>query len=405
VLGESGPPRLAWELTAFSDQDLDIDHRVFVDAHTGNVIQKYPLGCTARVRQVYDANNTTADPGTLRRSEGGAASGIAEVDLAYQFLGDTYNFYSVNHGRDSINGAGMTMSGTVRSCTATACPWGNAQYRSNNRMYFGNGYALDDVAGHELTHGVTGFESGLVYANASGAINESFSDIWGEFIDLGNGSGDDSAAVRWDIGEELPGGRLRSMSDPTLRNDPDRRNSSLYVPHVADPDNDNDYGGVHSNSGVNNKLAFLLTDGDAFNGYTINGLGIARVSDLYYEVQTDLLTSGSDWDDLYQALMQAAVNLSWSVDDRNNLYRACRAVEIATGGKNVYVDGTAACLYQSGAQNCGVFTGPFHTVAGGNAGVWPGDALYLRGGNYNETVTFSKIMTIRSYSGSAVIGQ
>jgi Zn-dependent metalloprotease len=405
VLGEEGPLHLTWELTAFSEQEIDVDHRVLVDAHSGAVVRQYPLGCTARIRQVYDGNNTTADPGTLRRSEGQAASGFADVDAAYQFLGDTYNFYLNNHGRDGIDGAGMVMSATVRNCTATDCPWSNAQYRSNNRMYFGNGFALDDVTGHELTHGVTGFESGLVYANASGAINESFSDVWGEFIDLGNGAGDDSAAVRWDIGEDLPGGRIRSMSDPTLRNDPDRRNSALYVAPVANPTTDNDFGGVHSNSGVNNKLAYLLTDGDTFNGYTINGLGIARVADLYYEVQTDLLTAGSDWDDLYQALMQAAVNLSWNSADRNNLYRACRAVEIATGGRNIYVDGSSACVFQTGAQNCGFVTGPFHTVVGGNAGVWPGDSLYFRAGSYHETVTFSKVMTIRSYNGSAVIGQ
>jgi len=404
VIGATGPIRLVWEMTAISD-DADIDDRFLVDAHNGSIVRKLRLGCTAMNRQIYDANSSTADPGTLRRSEGGAASGIADVNSAYTFLGNTYNFYLNNHGRDGINGSGGVMSATVRVCTSDDCPWSNAQYRSNGRMYFGVGFATDDVAGHELTHGVTGNESGLIYENASGAINESFSDVWGEFVDLGNGTGDDSAAVRWLMGEDLPNGSIRSMRDPASRSDADRRNSPLYKPAEANPDKDNDFGGVHSNSGVNNKLAFLLTDGDTFNGYTIRGHGIARVADLYYEVQTDLLTPGSDWDDLYEALMQASVNLGWNNDDRNNLYRACRAVEIAGGARNVYVDGTSGCLFQTGAQNCGLFSGPFHTVLGGNTAVWPGDNLWIRGTSYDEAVTFSKIMLIRSYNGTATIGQ
>ena len=239
----------------------------------------------------------------------------------------------------------------------------------------------------------------MIYQDASGAINESFSDIWGEFIDLGNGAGTDTAGVRWDIGEDLPNGRLRSMSNPPDEGDPDRLGSPLYYNGTADD------GGVHRNSGVNNKLAFLLTDGQSFNGQTVYGLGIARVADLYYEVQTGLLTAGADWQDLYQALRQAAVNLGWNTDDRNNLYRACVAVEIATGGRNIYVDGTTACLWQTGAQACGVVTGPYHTVPTGQAGAAPGDNLYIHGGSYNQPLTLNKILTIRSYSGSAVIGQ
>lgn len=399
VIGNVGPVRLTWMLTALSEIDHDVDDQMFVDAHTGAIVKKIRLSCTALNRRIYDANSTTSDPGTLVRSEGGAAAALAEANAAYNFLGDTYNFYVNNHGRDSIDGMGLTLSATVRVCTSADCPWRNAQYRSNNRMYFGIGYVDDDATAHELTHGVTRFESGLIYQDASGAINESFSDIWGEFVDLGNGAGTDTAGVRWDIGEDLPIGRIRSMSDPTIFNHPDRLGSPNYYTGTADD------GGVHSNSGVNNKLAYLLTDGDTFNGQTVYGLGVGRVADLYYEVQTDLLTSGADWTDLYQALRQAAVNLSWSTDDRNNLYRACVAVEIATGGRNIYVDGTSGCLFQTGAQNCTITTGPFHAVATGNGAVAPGDNLYIRGDSYNEAVTFSKIMTIRSYSGAATIGQ
>jgi hypothetical protein len=177
------------------------------------------------------------------------------------------------------------------------------------------------------------------------------------------------------------------------------------VPATNDPNNDNDNGGVHSNSGVNNKLCYLLVDGDSFNGWTVNGLGVSRIADLYYEVNANLLNAGSDWSDLYDALRQAAVNLSWSVDDRNNLYRACRAVEIASGDAR-YVDWSLNCVIKNGYWSVcnGLLGGPYQTVNQGNSGLYPGDALYIRGGSYNEDVFFQKIATIRSYSGSAVIG-
>ena len=89
-----------------------------------------------------------------------------------------------------------------------------------------------------------------------------------------------------------------------------------------------DNGGVHINNGVGNKLCYLLTDGDKFNGYTVTAMGIPAVADLFYEVQVNLLSEASDYADLYTQLTQAAINLGWSAGDRTNLERACRAVEI-----------------------------------------------------------------------------
>ena len=108
------------------------------------------------------------------------------------------------------------------------------------------------------------------------------------------------------MGEDLPdGGAIRDMETPATFDQPDRMTSSIYT---ADPDEE-DGGGVHTNSGVNNKAAFLLTDGGTFNGRTVTGLGIAKVSRIYYEAQTALLTSASDYADLYSALQQACANL------------------------------------------------------------------------------------------------
>nr|MBA3422377.1 M4 family metallopeptidase [Thermoleophilaceae bacterium] len=123
-------------------------------------------------------------------------------------------------------------------------------------------------------------------------INESLSDVFGELVDLTNGRGTDTPANRWQLGEDVAGGGvIRNMADPTLFKDPDKMTSSLYV---ADEEQD-DSGGVHVNSGVNNKAAYLLTDGGSFNGQTVSGLGVDKVAKLYYEVESNLLTSGSDY--------------------------------------------------------------------------------------------------------------
>jgi Zn-dependent metalloprotease len=405
VVGDKGSIRLVWDMEVSSEDTMVVNQRVLLDAHNGNVVRQYPLNHSALNRKIFDANNSTSDPGTLVRSEGGGPSGNTDVDKAFNFLGDAFVFYRDNLGRDSIDGSGMTLSATVRFCPPKeSCPWRNSKW-NGSRMYFGAGWAVDDLTGHELTHGVTQFESGLNYANDSGAMNESFSDIFGEFIDLLNGQGNDTATVRWQVGEELPNGTLRNMRNPPAFGDPDRLGSPLFIPNVDHPDDTNDHGGVHTNSGVNNKLCYLLTDGDVFNSQTVSGMGILRVASLYYEVNTNLLTSGADWTDLYNALVQAAINLGWDTQERNNLFRACAAVEIASP-QDIYVDLANFCSLQNGRQFCILnLGGPFRKVINGVNAARPGDALFIRSGSYNETLTFDKIMVIKSYDGIVTIGQ
>src|SRR6185295_8339438 len=105
------------------------------------------------------------------------------------------------------------------------------------------------------------------------------SDVFGEVIDQTNGRGNDAANVKWLIGEDILGlGAIRSMKDPTIYGDPDKMTSPLYY---RDPF---DNGGVHFNSGLNNKAAYLMVEGGTFNGQTITGLGLTKVSKIYYEV-------------------------------------------------------------------------------------------------------------------------
>jgi Zn-dependent metalloprotease len=301
---------LVWQLEVNGTDLAPIREFVLVDAIKGRIDLHFNQIDFALNRIIYDNNNTRSIglPGTSPvRTEGQVATGIADADTAYDFSGDTYNFYLNTLGRNSINGAGMSLINTVRYCdsdTAVDCPYPNA-FWNGQQMVFGDGFASgDDVVGHELTHGVTEYESNLFYYMQSGAINESLSDVFGEFIDLTNGRGNDTSPVRWKMGEDLSVGAIRDMSNPPLFGDPDRMGSANYRCGFEDQ------GGVHTNSGVNNKAAFLMVDGGVFNGKTVTGIGITKTARIYYEVQTNLLTSGSDYADLYSDLQLACQILS-----------------------------------------------------------------------------------------------
>lgn len=388
VLDAAGEPRLVWvvEVGPRLDEPRGSEpplvpagaHRLLLDASDGSVVRVYPLEYHVIDRVVYDSENSNWEFKTLARGEGFPPSGIADVDQCFEQLGDMYLFYAFQYARDGIDGLGMESLADVRFCR-NGCPYNNAFWTGwDDAMFFGPGWAVDDITGHEYTHGVTDYESNLVYENASGAINESISDIFGELMDQTNGHGVDGPSVRWLIGEELALATLRDMRNPPAFNQPDRLRSPLYFPAVANPDDTNDQGGVHTNSGVGNKLCSLLVDGGAFNGQVVTAMGIYPVAALFYEANTNLLTSGSGWAELYLALRQAAVNLGWSAADRANLDRACGAVEIPL----LWVRGESACTTETGTFSCLPTHGPYHTLAGGVAAMPAGGSLRITAGNY-----------------------
>jgi len=321
---------LVWRMDVEPREPLPIRELVLIDAHLGAVALHFNQIDTAKNRQTYDANNGTTLPGTLVCDESNptCSGGDAHEVAAHVYAGDTYDFYSIEHGRDSINNAGMTIISTVHY----GVNYANA-FWNGSQMVYGDYYGFplaDDVVGHELTHGVTQYESGLFYYYQSGAINESFSDIWGEFVDQEYATGNDAGDTRWDIGEDVSGlGALRNMQDPTLHGDPDKMSSTNYYCAQAEPSVPyGDNGGVHTNSGVSNKAAYLMTDGGTFNFITVTGLGYEKVADLYYEVQTNLFTSASDYADLYDGLIQACNNLGYIAADCQAVQNAVDATEM-----------------------------------------------------------------------------
>jgi hypothetical protein len=198
-------------------------------------------------------------------------------------------------------------------------------------MVYGDYYGFplaDDVVAHELTHGVTEYESNLTYFGHSGAINEALSDIWGEFVDLAQATDNDAGDVRWQIGEDISGlGAIRDLSNPTAYNSglglmPDKMSSPNYYCGL------DDNAGVHHNSGVAGKAAYLMVDGGTFNGYTITGLGINTTARIWYQAQTNLLTSGADHQDLYKALDQACTNLGLGTTTCQQVHKASLATQM-----------------------------------------------------------------------------
>jgi len=405
LLGAPGPrvTSLVWRTEVQAIDLQPIKEFVLIDAHRGNVVLHFSEIDTAKYRKIYDNQNNTALglPGNGPvRVEGQAATGVSDIDKAYDYAGDVYDFYMNYHGRDSLDGAGMQLISTVRYCkTGSPCPYPNA-FWNGQQMVYGEGYSsADDVVAHEMTHAVTDHESHLFYYMQSGAINESFSDIWGEFVDLTNGKGNDTAAVRWLMGEDIPGGAIRSMSNPPLYGDPDKMTSANYSCDVKDEDS----GGVHTNSGVSNKAAYLMVDGATFNGKTVTGIGITKAAKIFYEVQTHLFTSGSDFQDLYNALQQACTNLvgtsGITTGDCQQVKNAVDAVEMNLQPTQCPANEAPVC--PAGQTATDLFFDNLENTASGNwtkgsitgTGVWyypqnPNaysgfDATYATSGHYN----------------------
>lgn len=300
---------------------------VLVDARTGSVPLNLGLIHSAVPRVICDRINRedTSEAGSdcvkpyARASA--RTSGTGQVDTAFDYTADAEEFYARVLGGDLSNligsdaGDGKKLRSTVRYCPPGLCETVNGTVLFDNAfwngrgMFYGDGWEqADDIVAHELTHGVVEKTARLLYFYQSGAINESFSDIFGELVDLSNGVDGPNLQGDWRIGEDAPGdyGPTRNMASPTSAffAQPDRMTSGIYDSDVLFQDN----GGVHGNSGVGNKAAFLIADGGSFNGQSIAGIGRNPAAKLFYRTLR-MLTSGSDYADFGVALNQACADL------------------------------------------------------------------------------------------------
>ncbi|MFP2927246.1 M4 family metallopeptidase, partial [Pyxidicoccus sp. 3LG] len=179
---------------------------VLVDAKTSDVLLRMPQIHEALNRRMHNGNNTTTLPGAVVRTEGQPEHADPVVNTNYDHLGTVYDCYQTLFGRDSIDNAGGVLISTVHH----RVNYVNA-FWNGTQMVYGDGDGVTatnlanslDVTAHELTHAVTDYESELVYANESGGLNESMSDIFGAVCEwYGDGAGEVNAR-HWLIGDDV----------------------------------------------------------------------------------------------------------------------------------------------------------------------------------------------------------
>jgi Zn-dependent metalloprotease len=261
-------------------------------------------------RTIYDAKNRENLPGTPIRREGGREKGGKTVTEAYGYSGSTYNFFKDIFGRNSIDTRGMKLDSTVHYGE----DYNNAFWNGTQMVYGdGDGDIFQrftksiDVIGHELSHGVTQYEAALEYQGQAGALNESFSDVFGSLVKqyylrqkvekadwlIGNGL----------FTRKVNGIALRSMKepgtaydDPTIGKDPQPGHMKDYV-RTTD-----DNGGVHINSGIPNH-AFYLT------AIELGGYAWEKAGRIWYVTLTERLRERSDFSNAAVSTLQVAENL------------------------------------------------------------------------------------------------
>jgi len=231
----------------------------------------------------------------------------------------TYDYFFINHNRNSIDGNGFALNSYVHYNTNY-----NNAFWDGQRMTYGDGNGTTftpltaiDVTGHEIAHGLTTFTAGLVYQNESGALNESFSDIFGVAVEFyAKGS-----ITNWRIGEDMTpnGNGIRKMDTPNTFNDPDTYLGTYWYSGTQDN------GGVHTNSGVQNHWFYLLTMGgsgtnDLNNAYTVTGQGVTKAGAIAFRNLTVYLTTNSQYNDARFFAIKSATDL----------YGACTPEVIAT---------------------------------------------------------------------------
>ncbi|MRI00689.1 T9SS type A sorting domain-containing protein [Kriegella sp. EG-1] len=212
----------------------------------------------------------------------------------------SYNYYKNTFNRNSINGEGGTIISFINVGDEDGGGLDNAFWNGKS-IYYGNGRdafkplagALD-VGGHEMTHGVIRATANLEYLNQSGAINESFADIFGAMIDR-----DD-----WKLGEDIvntdvfTSGAMRDMQNPNngVNSDENGWQPKDMTEYYAGT---RDNGGVHINSGILNRAYYLVATDISKN----------KAEQIYYRALESYLTVSSQFIDLRLAVIQSAIDL------------------------------------------------------------------------------------------------
>lgn len=276
----------------------------------------------------------------------------------------TYDFYLNQLSRNSFDNAG----GLIKNYVHKDVAWNNANWNGTVMSYGdGDGSLFSplmsiDVVGHEFTHAVVQWTANLQYQGESGALNESFADIFGTAIEFYG-----ATTPNWTIGENIVLQSpyfMRSMSNPN--SGMEGRVDTYQGTYWANTSSSQDYGGVHTNSGVQNFWYYLLCQGgsgtnDILNAYSVTGIGMTSATAIAYRNLRLYLTSTSNYmssyygslqaaEDLYGAnsTQQNAVRSAWyAVGIGNNPNEQCNGTITFTAASGSFTDGSGTANYQN----------------------------------------------------------
>jgi Zn-dependent metalloprotease len=349
-----GEYRLAFEFLVYAEIPLS-KNRCIVDALTGQIIGIENQLCTVdvpasaitkfsgtqsltcdytgilyRLRETqrgqgietYNCNNTTtyaANDFTNASTNWNAINNDQIARDAHWGAEKTYDYYLTQHNRNSIDNNGFKLLSYIHYSTNY-----NNAFWDGTRMTYGDGngtaythFAAIDVCGHEITHGLTSNTGNMNYSYESGALNESFSDIFGTLIE--NYARPNN--WNWKMGEQvtLNGNGLRNMSNPNQFNHPDTYLGTNWFTGTADN------GGVHTNSGVSNFWFYLLSTGgsgtnDINQAYSVSSLGLNTAARIAFRALTVYFTPTTNY------AMARALTIKAATD----LYGACSNEVIQT---------------------------------------------------------------------------
>lgn len=358
---------------------------VFIDAHTGEIVDQYDNLQTGTGDSLYSGNVsiTTSQSGSTYYMEdlgrrmgtfnmnntgstttgtGGTQSRFTDTDDnwtatnaragvdAHYGAAKTFDYYQSVHGRNGIDGnygPGTTTSATgAVSLVSSRVHFGsnyNNAFWYQNRMSYGDGNGSTfsplttiDICGHEMSHGVIERSANLTYARESGALNESWADIFGAMVEL-YADGGNVTTNTWLIGEDAytpstPGDALRRMDNPNAVGDPDHYSLRLY-PGSCTPSNANDQCGVHTNSSISNHAFYLMANGgtNRVSGVSVTGIGGNDAARIFYRALTVYMTASTNFAGARTATLNAATDLFGSSSNQyNTIARGWCAVGVGT---------------------------------------------------------------------------
>jgi hypothetical protein len=317
-----------------------------------------------------DTDNTWGDGANyVEGSSTTAPNGQTAAVDAHFGVGATADYYSAIHGRNGIDGTGRaTYSRVHYSNSYDNAFWDDTCFC----MTYGDGSSFTtltsiDVAGHEMTHGVTANTARLVYSGEPGGLNESMSDIHGTMVEFYSRGGLAAGTGNWLIGEQLASSPLRYMDRPSR----DGASRDAWSSTLGSLD-------VHFSSGPMNRAFYFLSQGAGTtagaNNYSsylpcgMTGIGNDHAARIAYRALAQYMTSNTNYAGARTAFLNAATALyGASSADYAAVVNAFAAINVGTstacgggggGGTNViqnpgFESGTTPWTQTSGVISSG----------------------------------------------------